>query len=66
MAKKLNHNFSFGDDDLQTFVKQYKASAAAKGMLPSLRSVDERLAIQNVKWRCYLCSFIKGLREPYG
>ena len=44
MAIKLNHQFSFSDDDLQTFVKQYKATAAAKGMVPSLRSVDERLA----------------------
>ena len=48
MAKKLNHTFSFGGDDLQTFVQQYKASAVAKGMVPSLRSVDERLAIQTV------------------
>lgn len=45
MAKKLSHNFSFSDNDLQHFVKQYKVSAASKEMLPSLRSVDERLAI---------------------
>ena len=45
MAKKLNHNFSFSDDDLQIFVNQYKATAAAKEMVPSLRSVDERYNI---------------------
>lgn len=47
MAKK--HTFSFSDDDLHSFVKQHKATAAAKEMVPSLHhSVDERLAIYNV------------------
>lgn len=45
MAKQ--HHFSFSDDDLNSFVKEHKATAAAKEMLPSQRySVDERLAIQ--------------------
>ena len=51
MAKKLNHLLSFSDDDLQIFVKQYKASAAAKEMVetvPSLRSVDERYIAKTV------------------
>lgn len=46
MAKKLNHNFSFSDDDLQIFVNQYKATAATKEMVPS-RSVDERYVSRN-------------------
>ena len=42
MARKQSRNFSFSDNDLQSFVKQYKVTAA-KEMVPSLHSVDERL-----------------------
>lgn len=44
MAKK--HTFSFSDDELHSFVKQHKATAAAKEMVPSLHhSVDERVYV---------------------
>lgn len=44
MAKQ--HHFSFSDDDLNSFVKEHKATAAAKEMLPSQRySVDERVYV---------------------
>ena len=60
------HHFSFSDDDLNSFVKEHKATAAAKEMLPSQRySVDERLAIQKVEDASSFDLFPKGLRQPY-
>lgn len=41
MARRQSRNFSFGDEDLQTFVKQYKLSTA-KDTSNTMNSVDER------------------------
>lgn len=64
MAKKLLHGFSFSDDDLQTFVQQYKATTVAKEMFHTQHSVDERLAV-SIRVLGALTSFPKGLRQPY-
>lgn len=42
MAKRLIENFSFSDNDLQSFVKQYKVIAAKEMVPSSLHAVDEK------------------------
>ncbi|XP_065882915.1 cytosolic purine 5'-nucleotidase-like isoform X2 [Dysidea avara] len=44
MARRQSRNFSFGDEDLQTFVKQYKISTA-RDTSNAMNSADERVYV---------------------